>query len=102
MKQSTTVQQRKTNAQCLGAFVKSFLYFVFCFFKLQQLPMSVHGDAVTAEQGTTQNAIVSSSIAFVDRDHDQTAFGRLDVLDGAVFDFLTMWPNHQQAKTQHK
>lgn len=53
------------------------------------LPVRVDSDAVAAQQRAAQDAVVAAAVALVHRDHHQAAFGGLDVLHRAVFDFLT-------------
>lgn len=51
---------------------------------LADSPVGVHGDAVAAEQGAIQVAVVPPAVALVHRQQDQTALVRLDVFGGRV------------------
>lgn len=46
--------------------------------------MGVHGDAVAAEQGAVQVAVVPPAVALVHRQEDQTALVGVDVFGGCV------------------
>lgn len=69
--------------------MNSFRFVVNVFVLIQRkLPVRIDRNAVAAQQRTAQDAIVAAAIALVDGDHDQTAFGGLNVLHRTVFDFL--------------
>lgn len=52
--------------------------------------MCVHSDAVAAQQRTAKDAVISSAVSFIHSDYHQSAFCCFDVLDGTVFDLLTI------------
>lgn len=50
--------------------------------------MCVDGYVVAAQKRATQVAVVASAIGLVHRHHNQAALRGLNVLGGAVFDFI--------------
>lgn len=50
--------------------------------------MRIDGDVVTAEERPPQVAVVPAAVGFVDRNHDQAAFRRFDVLGRVVLDLV--------------
>jgi hypothetical protein len=52
-------------------------------------PVSIDANAVSTQKGATQKAFIFSCIAFIDRNHDKTAFGCVDVFRWAIFHLIT-------------
>lgn len=50
--------------------------------------MRIDGDVVTAEERPPQVAVVPAAVGLVDRNHDQAAFRRFDVLGRVVLDLV--------------